>query len=116
METLSINRQTSGSQSFCHAHRVSKNVPPLTCYILTYTIRLRQFWQKCYHTKKVRNQMMLNFLHYLAKQETQELRFFILALPTNTQTKDIQIITWSLLNYHSFLKWSSVCIKQLKST
>jgi len=48
--------------------------------------------------------MMLNFLHYLAKQETQELRFFILALPTNTQTKDIQIITWSLLNYHSFLK------------
>jgi len=34
----------------------------------------------------------------------------------NEHTKHIQIITWLQLNYLSFPKWSTVCIKELKPT
>jgi len=34
----------------------------------------------------------------------------------NEHTKHIQIITCSLLNYPSFRKWLTICIRQLKPT
>jgi len=77
-------------------------------------------------TKKVGNQTMLCFPTHLSSGSAlpcetgnPEIVSFhlntVCCFATNTK-KHIQIITWSLLNYPSFLKWSTVCIGQLKPT
>jgi len=51
------------------------------------------------------------------KQETHKLRLFTFYVCfANEHTKHIQIITWLQLNYPSFPKWSTVYIRQLKTT
>jgi len=72
-------------------------------------------------TKKVRNQTMLCFPTYLSsgsalpcKTGNPEIASFhsnTVCCFANEHTKHIQIITWSLLNYPSFPKWSTVCIR-----
>jgi len=93
--------------------------------ILTYTIRLRYFLAEVVLLSKQEIRRCFLFLPHLSicsalpcETGNPEIASFHLNTVfcfANKCTEYIQIITWSLLNYPSFPKWSTVCIKTLKT-